>query len=106
MPLASHHGRADRAEHRPHPQKWAFWKIQRRAHWRQGQKPSIWRKTELFREAMKRDRPETPKSMLANASDAKDEDKAFFIAESNRLNPKAATSPPLSAAGPTANPSA
>ena len=33
---------------------------------------------ELFREAMKRIGLETPKSMLANASDAKDEDKAFF----------------------------
>ena len=33
---------------------------------------------ELFREAMKKIGLETPKSMLANASEAKDEDKAFF----------------------------
>ncbi|MBZ0262285.1 MAG: carbamoyl phosphate synthase large subunit, partial [Hyphomicrobiales bacterium] len=40
---------------------------------------------ELFREAMKRIGLETPKSMLANASEAKDEDKAFFLAETSRL---------------------
>ena len=40
---------------------------------------------ELFREAMKKIGLETPRSMLANASEAKDEDKAFFTAETNRL---------------------
>ncbi|MEI8180336.1 carbamoyl-phosphate synthase large subunit, partial [Aestuariivirga sp.] len=40
---------------------------------------------ELFREAMKKIGLDTPKSMLANASDAKDADKDFFAAEMARL---------------------
>ena len=40
---------------------------------------------ELFREAMKKIGLDTPKSMLANASDAKDADKDFFAAEIARL---------------------
>jgi len=40
---------------------------------------------ELFREAMKKIGLDTPKSMLANASDAKDADKDFYAAEMARL---------------------
>ena len=40
---------------------------------------------ELFREAMKKIGLETPKSRLANASEAKDADRAFFTAELERL---------------------
>ena len=40
---------------------------------------------ELFREAMKKIGLDTPKSMLANASDAKDADKDFYAAETARL---------------------
>ena len=40
---------------------------------------------ELFREAMKKIGLDTPKSMLANASDAKDADKDFYAAEIARL---------------------
>ena len=40
---------------------------------------------ELFREAMKKIGLDTPKSMLANASDAKDADKDFYAAEVARL---------------------
>ncbi len=40
---------------------------------------------ELFREAMKKIGLETPKSMLANASDAKDSDKDFHAGEMARL---------------------
>ncbi|WP_421694279.1 carbamoyl-phosphate synthase large subunit [Aestuariivirga sp.] len=40
---------------------------------------------ELFREAMKKIGLDTPKSMLANASDAKDADKDFYAAELARL---------------------
>ncbi|MFN4143630.1 carbamoyl-phosphate synthase large subunit [Aestuariivirga sp.] len=40
---------------------------------------------ELFREAMKKIGLDTPKSMLANASAAKDADKEFYAAESARL---------------------
>ena len=36
---------------------------------------------ELFRDAMKKIGLETPKSMLANASDAKDADKELYAAE-------------------------
>ena len=41
---------------------------------------------ELFREAMKKIGLDTPKSMLANASDAKDADKDFYAAETARLH--------------------
>ncbi len=41
---------------------------------------------ELFREAMKKIGLDTPKSMLANASAAKDADKEFHAAETARLN--------------------
>ena len=40
---------------------------------------------ELFREAMKKIGLDTPRSMLANASDAKDADKDFYAAETARL---------------------
>ena len=40
---------------------------------------------ELFREAMKKIGLETPKSMLANASAAKEEDRDFYLAETNRI---------------------
>ena len=45
---------------------------------------------ELFREAMKKIGLETPKSMLANASAAKDEDKAYYTAEITRLKAEGA----------------
>jgi carbamoyl-phosphate synthase large subunit len=44
---------------------------------------------ELFREAMKKIGLDTPKSMLANASDAKDADKDFYAAEMARLKAEA-----------------
>ena len=61
---------------------------------------------ELFREAMKKIGLETPKSMLANASAAKDADKEAYAAEMARLKSAAAISRPSRRNGRRKSPSA